>query len=143
MSSDAAGRDADGASPTGTAILAAHPRQRSAPATSAAGRSSSAWSLIVVFFSFKADNFFTAGNFTNMIVQMAGTTMLAYGVVFVLLIGEIDLSIGYVSGVAGVVVAELQIAAAAGTSCPGWLAIVARGRARAPRSALFQGSFVA
>ena len=28
--------------------------------------------------------------------------MLAYGVVFVLLIGEIDLSIGYVSGVAGI-----------------------------------------
>ena len=38
-----------------------------------------------------------------------GTTMLAYGVVFVLLIGEIDLSIGFVSGVAGVVVAELQL----------------------------------
>ncbi len=33
--------------------------------------------------------------------------MLAYGVVFVLLIGEIDLSIGYVSGIAGVIVAEL------------------------------------
>ena len=31
---------------------------------------------------------------------MAGVTMLAYGVVFVLLIGEIDLSISYVSGVA-------------------------------------------
>ena len=39
--------------------------------------------------------------------------MLAYGVVFVLLIGEIDLSIGYVSGVAGVVVAELQLPTAA------------------------------
>ena len=35
--------------------------------------------------------------------------MLAYGVVFVLLIGEIDLSIGFVGGVAGVVVAELQL----------------------------------
>ena len=40
---------------------------------------------------------------------MAGTTLLAYGVVFVLLIGEIDLSISYVSGVAGVVVAQLQL----------------------------------
>ena len=34
-----------------------------------------------------------AGNFTNIITQMAGTCLLAYGVVFVLLIGEIDLSI--------------------------------------------------
>ena len=33
--------------------------------------------------------------------------MLAYGVVFVLLIGEIDLSIGYVSGVAGMIAALL------------------------------------
>ena len=41
---------------------------------------------------------------------MAGVTMLAYGVVFVLLIGEIDLSISYVSGVAGVVVAQLTLA---------------------------------
>ena len=54
--------------------------------------------FIVVFFSFKATNFFTAENFNNIIIQMAGTTMLAYGVVFVLLLGEIDLSIGYVAG---------------------------------------------
>ena len=33
------------------------------------------------------------------IMQMAGTAMLAYGVVFVLLLGEIDLSIGYVAGI--------------------------------------------
>jgi D-xylose transport system permease protein len=65
--------------------------------------------LIVVFFSFKATNFFTADNFNNVIVQMAGTTMLAFGVVFVLLLGEIDLSIGYLSGIAALTVAELQL----------------------------------
>ena len=54
--------------------------------------------FIVVFFGFKATNFFTAVNFVNIIIQMAGTAMLAYGVVFVLLLGEIDLSIGYVAG---------------------------------------------
>ena len=64
--------------------------------------------LILSFFSFKATNFFTADNFSNVIVQMAGTCMLAYGVVFVLLLGEIDLSIGYLSGLAAVSVAELQ-----------------------------------
>jgi D-xylose transport system permease protein len=65
--------------------------------------------LIILFFSYKAPNFFTANNFNNVIVQMAGTCMLAYGVVFVLLLGEIDLSIGYLSGIAAVAVAELQL----------------------------------
>jgi D-xylose transport system permease protein len=65
--------------------------------------------IIVVFFSFKATSFFTANNFNNIIIQLAGTCMLAYGVVFVLLLGEIDLSIGYLSGLAAVAVAELQL----------------------------------
>ncbi len=65
--------------------------------------------LIVLFFSFKANNFFTPGNFTNIITQMGGMTMLAFGVVFILLIGEIDLSISYISGIAGVVVAKLTL----------------------------------
>ena len=64
--------------------------------------------FIVVFFSFKATNFFTAPNFINIVVQMAGTTMLAYGVVFVLLLGEIDLSISYVAGIGALTVAVLQ-----------------------------------
>jgi D-xylose transport system permease protein len=65
--------------------------------------------FIVAFFSFKATNFFTANNFDNVIIQMAGTAMLAYGVVFVLLLGEIDLSISYVAGIGALVVAELQL----------------------------------
>jgi D-xylose transport system permease protein len=65
--------------------------------------------LITIFFYSKNSNFLTAGNFTNLMVQMAAITTIAIGVVFVLLLGEIDLSIGYVSGVAGVVVAELQV----------------------------------
>jgi D-xylose transport system permease protein len=65
--------------------------------------------FIVIFFSFKATNFFTADNFNNIIIQTVGTAMLAYGVVFVLLLGEIDLSIGYLSGLAAVAVAELQL----------------------------------
>ena len=36
------------------------------------------------------------GNFNNLIVQMAGEALIAMGVVFVLLLGEIDLSIGFV-----------------------------------------------
>ena len=89
--------------------------------------------LITIFFQTKNDNFLTAGNFSNLIVQMAGTTTIAMGVVFVLLLGEIDLSIGYVSGIAGVVVAELQTGGN-WTALPGWVAIVSR-CSRAPRSA--------
>ncbi len=63
--------------------------------------------ITAVFYKVNS-NFLTAGNFTNLMVQMAGVTTIAIGVVFVLLLGEIDLSIGYVSGIAGVVVAKLQ-----------------------------------
>ena len=65
--------------------------------------------LVVLFFGITAQNFFTPANFTNIITTMAGPTLIAYGVVFVLLIGEIDLSVAFVSGVAGVVVAEAQL----------------------------------
>jgi D-xylose transport system permease protein len=80
--------------------------------------------FIVVFFSIKATNFFTAANFDNIIVQMAGTAMLAYGVVFVLLLGEIDLSISYVAGIGALVVAELQLPGS-GHQINGLLAMVA------------------
>jgi D-xylose transport system permease protein len=96
---------------------------------------------IVVFFTQRNGNFFTAANFDNLVVQMAGTATIAIGVVFVLLLGEIDLSIGYVSGVAGVVVAELTLAGSS-HDLPGLIAIllaVATGVA----IGAFQGSFVA
>ena len=61
------------------------------------------------YFTLKTNIFFTAVNFSNLIQQMAGTTVIAIGIVFVLLIGEIDLSVGYVSGLASVTVAEMQL----------------------------------
>jgi D-xylose transport system permease protein len=65
--------------------------------------------VVVMIFAFTATNFFTSTNFVNLIEQTAGTAMLAYGVVFVLLLGEIDLSIGYLAGIGALVVAELQL----------------------------------
>jgi D-xylose transport system permease protein len=65
--------------------------------------------LVVALFGFTATNFFTSTNFVNMITQTAGTCMLAYGIVFVLLLGEIDLSVGYLAGIGALVVAELQL----------------------------------
>jgi D-xylose transport system permease protein len=96
---------------------------------------------ITIFFTSKVGIFFSAVNFSNLIQQMAGTTVIAIGVVFVLLIGEIDLSIGYVSGVAGVVVAELQMPGSS-HDYPGLVAIfVALGVGAAIGA--FQGSFIA
>jgi D-xylose transport system permease protein len=97
--------------------------------------------VIVIFFTAQSSAFFTAVNFNNLIVQMSGTVVVAIGVVFVLLLGEIDLSIGYVSGVAGVTVAWLQ---EPGTShqLPGILAILIAVAVGA-LIGIFQGSFVA
>jgi len=97
--------------------------------------------VIVLFFSFKADNFLSPGNFSNIITQMAGVTLLAYGVVFVLLIGEIDLSISYISGIAGVVVAQMTLPET-GHQLPGLIAILLAVAVCAAIGA-FQGSFVA
>jgi D-xylose transport system permease protein len=96
--------------------------------------------IIVLVFSQTAQNFFTPGNFTNLITQMAGTCLLAYGVVFVLLIGEIDLSIAFVSGVAGVVVAKAQLPN--GANLP-WYVCVLLAILATTAIGAFQGSFVA
>lgn len=61
--------------------------------------------VIATIFQLLNENFLTPRNFVNLIVQMAGITTIAIGVVYVLLLGEIDLSIGYVSAVAAVFMA--------------------------------------
>jgi len=99
-----------------------------------------ALAVIVLVFSQTAENFFTPANFTNIITQMAGTCLLAYGVVFVLLIGEIDLSIAFVSGIAGVVVAKTQLPT--GWNLP-WYLCVALAILTTVAIGAFQGSFVA
>jgi D-xylose transport system permease protein len=97
--------------------------------------------VIVILFGFTAQNFFTAVNFNNIVVQMAGTTMLAYGVVFVLLLGEIDLSIAFLSGLVGVACAKFQ-ESGSGHYLPGIWPIVAA-LAVGVAIGAFQGSFVA
>jgi D-xylose transport system permease protein len=96
--------------------------------------------ITLVFYKVNS-NFLTAGNFTNLMVQMSAVTTIAIGVVFVLLLGEIDLSIGYVSGIAGVVVAKLQFPDSS------WevrgVAAIAIAVLVTALIGLFQGSFVA
>jgi D-xylose transport system permease protein len=78
---------------------------------------------ITIVFGLLDDAFLTERNFTNLLLQMAATATLAIGVVFVLLIGEIDLSIAYVSAVGGVVMTLLIRTDNPGW--PWWLAILA------------------
>jgi D-xylose transport system permease protein len=96
--------------------------------------------LIVLVFSQTAQNFFTPANFTNLITQMAGTCLIAYGVVFVLLLGEIDLSVAFVSGIAGVVVAEAQLPT--GLNLP-WFVCVLLALLATTAIGAFQGSIIA
>src|SRR3954449_5145770 len=55
--------------------------------------------LVIVFGISQGDVFLSTNNFANLINQGAAITVLAMGLVFVLLLGEIDLSAGFAAGV--------------------------------------------
>lgn len=61
--------------------------------------------VLLIVFSSLSENFLTLGNIANLLAQGAGKTIIAMGLVFVLLLGEIDLSAGTASGVAASVMA--------------------------------------
>ncbi|WP_028932944.1 sugar ABC transporter permease [Pseudonocardia spinosispora] len=61
--------------------------------------------VLVILFGALSDNFLTLGNLANLLAQGAGVTIIAMGLVFVLLLGEIDLSAGTASGVTASVMA--------------------------------------
>ena len=63
--------------------------------------------LVSILFQALNDRFLTAGNLVNLLVQSAVFSLLAMGEIFALLLGEIDLSIGFVAGVGAVLLAEL------------------------------------
>ena len=79
--------------------------------------------MLAVLFGSINDRFYTAQNFVNLLLQMAGVATIAIGVVFVLLIAEIDLSVGFVSGVGGVITTLLLRPDA--SDWPWWAAILA------------------
>lgn len=63
--------------------------------------------LVSILFQSLNNHFLTAGNLVNLLVQAAVFSLLAMGEVFALLLGEIDLSAGFVAGLSAVVMAEL------------------------------------
>jgi D-xylose transport system permease protein len=59
--------------------------------------------LVVVFSIMRPQTFTNAFNFANLIHQSAAVIVIAMGLVFVLLLGEIDLSAGFTAGTAGAI----------------------------------------
>jgi D-xylose transport system permease protein len=80
--------------------------------------------LISALFQSLNSNFLSSGNLVNLLVQGSPYMLLAMGEVFPLLLGEIDLSIGFVSGIGGIIVAELVKQS---TGWPWWGAILVSG----------------
>ncbi|GAA2447554.1 ABC transporter permease [Actinomadura vinacea] len=65
--------------------------------------------LFVLFTALRPETFLSERNIANLFTQALPVTILAMGLVFVLLLGEIDLSAGVASGVCGAVMAKLMV----------------------------------
>ena len=74
---------------------------------------------IVIYFQVRNGLFLSAGNLVNLLIQGTPFILLGMSEVFVLLLGEIDLSVGYNAGIGAVMTAWLVF------SVPWWLAILA------------------
>jgi D-xylose transport system permease protein len=77
--------------------------------------------LLVVFSVMEPDTFTNSFNFANLLIQSAPVIVIAMGLVFVLLIGEIDLSAGYTAGVSGAILGVV----ATRHGQPWWLGVLA------------------
>jgi D-xylose transport system permease protein len=88
--------------------------------------------LIWAIFQLENSHFLTATNLTNLFLQITAVGLISVGVVYVLLLGEIDLSVGALSGLASAVMAVLNVkhgwnpylAIAAGVLCGTVLGLV-------------------
>jgi D-xylose transport system permease protein len=78
--------------------------------------------LAVVWITFQSlnANFLSPRNLSNLSVDIVGTGLIAVGIVFVLLLGELDLSVGSISGLAAAVFAVLNV----NNGVPEWLALI-------------------
>jgi len=78
--------------------------------------------LVSIIFQILDQEYLTAGNLINLLVQAAVFMLLGMAEVLVLLLGEIDLSVGFVAGVSAVVLAWL---AQPQVGWPWWATILA------------------
>lgn len=65
--------------------------------------------VIWAIFQFENDRFLSPQNLTNLTLQIAATGSIAVGLFLVLLVGEIDLSVGVVSGLAGAILGVVAV----------------------------------
>jgi D-xylose transport system permease protein len=65
--------------------------------------------VIWIVFQLQNNRFLSAVNLTNLVLQITATGLISVGVVYVLLLGEIDLSVGAVSGVTSALMAVLNV----------------------------------
>jgi D-xylose transport system permease protein len=65
--------------------------------------------VIWAIFQFENSHFLTAQNLSNLFLQITAVGLISVGVVYVLLLGEIDLSVGAVSGLAAAIMAVLNV----------------------------------
>jgi D-xylose transport system permease protein len=94
--------------------------------------------LLIIIFQWQNSAFLSAGNLTNLLIQGAVFVLFGMAEVFVLLLGEIDLSVGYVGGIAAVIMGELV---GYPHNLPWWLGIVA-GLAAATVIGIVQGTLI-
>ena len=79
--------------------------------------------IVIVFQAISPHHvFLSAGNIVNLFLQSAVFMVLAMAEIFALLLGEIDLSIGYVGPLGGVI--AVQLVQPSTTNWPWWAAIV-------------------
>ncbi|WNI33980.1 sugar ABC transporter permease [Streptomyces sp. ITFR-6] len=76
--------------------------------------------VIAIVFQFQNSNFLSASSVANIAVYSSGLGIMAVGIVFVLLLGEIDLSVGSVAGVGAATWAVLNV----NHGWPEWLGIL-------------------
>ena len=93
--------------------------------------------LVWAIFQSQNENFLSAGNLTNLVLQVTAVGLISVGVVLVLLLGEIDLSIGSVSGLCAAIMIVLNVN-------HGWSPVIAivAGVAGGLLIGLFHGCFV-
>jgi D-xylose transport system permease protein len=65
--------------------------------------------VIAIIFQVQESRFLSAENLTNLMLQITTIGLISVGIVYVLLLGEIDLSVGAVSGLAGAVMVVLNV----------------------------------
>ena len=65
--------------------------------------------VIAIIFQVQEPRFLSAQNLTNLMLQITTIGLISVGIVYVLLLGEIDLSVGAVSGLSAAVMAVLSV----------------------------------